>query len=65
MGHVQAVKRDLCPLYDVVWGAWESSSAGGRPFQTYLGPIDSLFRPAAPALDRPNHLSTYLLGPLQ
>ena len=28
----------------------------------YLGLMDSLVRPAAPALDGPNHLSTYLLG---
>ena len=33
-------------------GVGSSSGAGGRPF-----------RPAAPALDRPNHLSTCLLGP--
>ena len=30
----------------------------------YLGPPDYLLRLADPALGWPNHLSTYLLGPL-
>ena len=37
----------------------------GTSFQAYLDLMDSLFRCAALALDRPNHLFTYLLGPLQ
>ena len=32
----------------------------GTSFQAYLGPMDSLFRPAAPASDRPNHQSCML-----
>ena len=47
----------LCRL-----GVGSSSGAGGR-LMAYLGPMDSLIGLAALALDRPNHLSTYLLGP--
>ena len=49
-------------LDDVVWvSVWESSSAGVR-LMAYLDLIDSLFRLAGPALDRPNHLSIHLFG---